>query len=233
MTTGPRYPNQQLRAVALETYFLGRLSVFTDAALVQKRFAEAFPKLYVPHTKGGEALYLRPFQLRSADDTSALAISLNQVSYVSLAYPGHQQFLADAIPALSSTLEILGVYQLQRVIFRYENEIGLGRFDDGTLPLESVFGFTLPDSEGPRGLQSCDIDTTRKWDHGQVGVKIGVVTENGGDVLKFSIVVAVLSPGPLADLETRARLAHDEAVRRFESMISEDFRHFLKGEKPA
>ena len=227
--SAPRYPNQQLRAVSLETYFVGRLSVLTKLDVVQENLRTRLPKLFVPNARPDEALALRPFMLGAEDDSEAVAVAVNQASYVSRSYPGHEAFLARGCPMLADALRVVGVDRLERVLYRYENEVALGRDTNGALPLQNVFQFAMPDGLPVSGVTNLHVDFTRVWERGRTGLEIRLEERAPGTILRFFVVAAVAPGGDVGELAGTAQVAHDEAVRLFEQIISDSFRTLISG----
>jgi hypothetical protein len=134
-------------------------------------------------------------------------------------------------------LKELGVSDLTRVIYRYENALSLAREDQGTLgALTRAFprlAPTLFEGRAFRQLESsAEVVFSEKLDgtdvHGGEGFRVQV--EPGPiEVLRLH-VHAMIEHTKVASLASMAALAHTHAVAMFESVISEEFRGFLKGD---
>lgn len=232
-SAGPRCPNQQLNSVGVETYFSGRFSAVANLPLVQDRFGDRLPNLWVPNSKDGAATDLQPYQLRDDAQTEALAIAINQVAYVCLNnYPGYAAFSESAVDVLTETLGLLGVTELQRVAYRYKNEIGISRDDEGLLPIDRILELSgLPKWCGLGAYSALDIGFSRPWDHGSVGLEISVEGSSPQEVLRVAIVAMYIPAGPCSDLAKFTSDAHDEAFACFDGMITSGFRAFLESEE--
>lgn len=231
---GPKYPNQQLRSVSLETFFKGRLSVAGQFDRVQEEFEDRLPNLFVPNAIPGKAIALQPYQLRDNENRESLAVAVNQASYISYAYPGHERFLDEARKCLTRTFEILSVSDLDRVVFRYENEVLVRRREEGTLPLEDVLQVPkinyMEDGDGIFALRT---EIRRKWEHGYIDINAAAEPEDDetGDVFRFVIAATVMPAGSASKLMEFAGLAHDRAFTCFEALITDDFRSFIAAEE--
>ena len=230
-TSGPEYPNQQLKSVSLETYFKGKLDVVIRLGEVQARFSERLSELYVPNVQAGDALALRPYQLRPPDQSETLAVAVNQATYASFRYPGYTAFIAQATTFLEPTLAILGIDRLERVVYRYENEIALSRDENQEIPVQEIVCVAAVDVEGVLGVRALDVSWTRRWLHGTVGAKVVVeaAPHLGIDVLRISIFAEHNPAGAAASLRDYADSVHALARSVFESMITAEFRTFLRG----
>ncbi len=148
--TGPKYPNQQLRSVSIETFFRGRLDAAARMGDVQREVEARLPDLFVPHVRHGEAVALRPYQLRDEEGTRSLALSFNQATFVAFEYPGHEAFIAEGLEMLRVTLGLMGVEELTRIAYRYDNAFDLPRSEGGAVSL-SVGGDVLSVPRSPEG----------------------------------------------------------------------------------
>jgi hypothetical protein len=224
---GPKYPNQQLRAVSLETYFPGQFSVLSGLASVQGRLRSQLPNLFVPNIEPGQAPALRPFQLRDPKNTESLAFAINQAAYVSFQYPGFLVMKPRAVSLIRDALRDLGVETLNRVIYRSDNEIGISRNEKSVLPLDRILKLDLPGWCGSQ-FTKLELGSQWVWEKGHVAVEVRVEGAPGSEMLKISIAAAMTANvGPVTDLDDYADATHHEANRIFEAMITDGFRSYI------
>lgn len=221
----PRYPNQQLRSVSLETFFSGRFAAPLAWPVVQEMVAAQMPRLFVPGDIPHQAPALRPYQLRSEDNTRSLALAINQVTYIAFEYPGFEEFEAEAVPLVQRVHELIGVTTCTRVAFRYENAIGVGRSEFGTLGLGEVLALDFPEWLGRDEFRELTLEWRRGWEHGEIYAKVFQEAEGGRDVLRLSIAADVRDT---AELAKATKLAHVQAHDVFDKMITAKFRSFLE-----
>lgn len=181
----------------------------------------------MPNVEHGEAAALRPYQLRDMLGLESLAIAVNQVSYVSFRYPGFDALKARALPMLEESLALLGVPSLNRVIYRYENEVGIQRDDKGALPLDRILRLELPGwCGGP--FTKLDLSLQRAFTKGSIAVHARVEDVGGSEVLRVTVAAAIPAEGQsTGTLAAHAEAAHEEASATFEAMITEDFRSYI------
>ncbi len=228
--SGSPYVNQTVKAVRLEAFFRGHFDVLPRFGIVQTRLREQFPDLLVPNVTGiGEPLALRPFQLRNKASADALGLAIHQVSYVSWSYPGFEKFGERAVGLMSGALKDLQIDQLERVNFQYDNELGIPRLPDGSLPLDQL----LQVGAQVGGDLGRFLDIDMKWSRQAPGGRLhhSVLVERGevGDKLKFTIAAEVAPAGAAADLGEFARRAHAQARGYFDKLITPGFHAFLQG----
>lgn len=223
---GPGYPNQQLANVSLEFVFKGRFAIYATLAQLQDRYAERFDTVLVPNAQFGTSPALQPFWLRSSANSDSLLVALNQVSYQTERYAGHDTFVATAVPLLSDALVLSGT-KPERVQYRYRNLIGLGRRDDGTIALDAVLQHDRIQAMFLTSCTQVHIDTKEKFDDGAELASQLVV--DAGDVLKLDLtgIAHVASD----DVVAAIKRAHHLASSRFEDLICEAFREELRGTK--
>lgn len=229
---GPKYPNQQLKAVSLEAFFPGELSTLSSFGAVQQAFAASFPKLFVPNVRAGEAYALRPYVLRNDAQDRAVNLAVNQISYLATVYPGYASFSADAIPAIQTALEIIKPRTLNRVVFRYENEVGIQRQSDKSLPIDRIFpGVLHPQLNG--ACRSIDVQYECAFKNGSAsgsrGYHARVEERSGNEVLLVTVYCGVENTKSIGDFAAAAQVGHDVAYGLFETLISEEFRKFISG----
>ncbi len=234
MGSGPKYPNQQLRSVSLETYFPGELRALAAFGDIQEALRESLPNLFVPNVQPGEAVALRPFQLRDAEQTKSLALALNQATFVAFAYPGYEAFSAEAVRTVGQALAWLKPAKLNRVVYRYENELGLARDAEGALGIERIFPAIVPkvfaEGELVGTTKTINSATEHAWRaNGFAGVRgFHARAEDIGTSLVFKITVFGAVEGcAIADLEKATAAAHEVGVGLFEALISPAFRDFI------
>ncbi len=234
MNNSPKYPNQQLKSVSLETYFPGRLGLFSALGQIQAQVEERLPNLFVPNVKEGEASALRPFQMRDSAGHRSLAVAVNQASFLSFKYPGYEAFAAEAVPVLQGALGVLEKPRLNRVVYRYENELGLSREDSGIEMAAAAFpGIAVPvlangALSGP--LLRVNATYEHAWQRDGLGGSRGFharVEEAPGMPVFRVTVFASVEDCNCDVLRVAADAAHAVSVELFEALISESFRKFI------
>jgi len=198
---------------------------------VQKTFGDRFPNLLVPHAQEGRAVALQPYHLKNEALEESLAIALNQATYISFAYPGYPHFVKNALEILSTTLKLLGVLQLQRVAYRYENEIAVERRADGTLPIEEVLELPIDARARGDGLFDISFESRRKWIHGSFITRLAVDDDADSDLVRLTLVAIIEPAGSVEQLAAYAKSTHDFAYEQFESLITKDFREYIRQPK--
>ena len=227
MSKGPKYPNQQLQSVTFETFFRGRLDAPTRMGDVQREFESRLPDLFVPTVKTGEPLALRPFQLRDTASTRSLAISFNQASFVAFDYPGFESFRDESLEVVERTLEVMGVDELTRVAYVYDNAIEIPARDNGVMPLDLILKLDFPEWMGRDGFAQLDLEWKRPHSTGAVMGKLFQEREGPVPVLRLFLRAEAEPGGARGDLRKQIEATHSLASGMFDSVITDRFRDFL------
>ncbi|GMV15496.1 MAG: hypothetical protein AMXMBFR56_37200 [Polyangiaceae bacterium] len=234
MPTGPKYPNQQLRSVSLETYFPGRLSVYGVLGEIQASVERTLPNLFVPNLQPGEPAALRPFQMRDAAQQRSLAVAVNQVTFVTFKYPGHESFIDEALPIVSAALDRIRPPTLNKVVYRYENEVGIARDEAKGLAVDVTFPGVVPGVFGGKQSRAINAAYEHGWNaNGLQGAHgFHARTEDEGGVMVFKVTVFGSVEGcEISHLATATKEAHRVGLELFEALISPGFRDFISSTK--
>ena len=230
MAKGPKYPNQQLRSVSLETYFPGRLGAYAVLGDIQADVEKTLPNLFVPNFQPGDAAALRPFQMRDSGQQRSLAVAVNQVTYVGFVYPGYAAFIEEALPIVQTALDRIKPATLNKVVYRYENEIGMARDESKNLAVDLTFPGVLPSLVGGGHTRAVNAAFEQGWQsdelHGARGFHARVEEDGGATVFKVTVFGSVDSC-EVVKLRTAADEAHRIGFELFESLISDGFREFI------
>lgn len=234
--SGPLYPNQPLVEVATEVRFEGDLNVEMIRPKYQGMIRDQYPRLMVSGAQEGVAPSLQPIRFEDEDKRSGMQLAINSFSYFSHEYPGHEVFLAQATEKLGMFLGLLGAVRVTRVGWRYINSLPFTR-ENGSLPLSrffqdnDVFGNALKDDFEDL---SCHLSMPKKGKHLNVKLQSALSTvELGAETLildidafgMYSPSVSMDAPAVMAEIHSMHNLAYDT----FESLISDNYRAYLKG----
>jgi uncharacterized protein (TIGR04255 family) len=230
---GPKYPNQQLRSVSLETYFPGQLGTYAALGEIQAQVEKTLPNLFVPNFQPGEPAALRAFQMRDEAQTRSLAVAVNQVSFITFAYPGYDTFMEEALPVVSAALGCIKPSTVNRVIYRYENELGMNRDQAKGLAVDLTFPGIVPPVFTGTPCRAVNAAYEHGWGtsvlHGARGFHARTEEDRGATVFKVAVFGSVESC-EVGALEQAAAEAHRVGIELFEALISPGFRKFISSD---
>jgi uncharacterized protein (TIGR04255 family) len=163
---------------------------------------------------------------------------VNQATLTSFDYPGYAAFAGEAVPLLTAVLRGIKPRKLNRVVFRYENVIGMSRDDDGTLPAEAVFPGIIPKVFDPsRGATPANSINSAYEHTCSAGRYKGVRgfharAEDGDGFTTFKVTVfGAVEKCEILELAAATEVAHDIGYRLFEQLISDSFRKLISSSR--
>lgn len=231
MTDGCRYPNQQLKLVSAEVYFAGRMSTLLRLDELQQALLPQFSNLLVPISRNDLAPALQPYQLTTEGGAEAVSVAVNQIAFAMTQYPGFQNFGSRAEQLISDALKLFGIGSIDRVVFRYENEIGVQKSPDGAVPVRDVFKLGMEQWCEGQPITLVDFRWNTKLDRGIQFGHLRTEDHPTGSLIKLSVGAIVMPAGESTNLREYLALAHDRAVACFERVITDEFRAFISQKK--
>ncbi len=189
------------------------------------------PLLFVPAAQPGISPALQPYQLRSESGDQVLSVAVNQVSYSTGSYPGFESFSKAAAERIGRALELFEVRRLERVVYRYENEVGVQKAEDGSIAMADVFDIGQAKwATGP--LLNADVGITTQPSPGlQQIVRLRTEEVPTGAVIRLTVAALVSPAGEATELSEIIAKAHASAVTCFEAIITDTFREYISGAK--
>ncbi len=233
---GPLYPKQPLVEVATEVNFRGILAIETARADFQEKISSEYPNLFVPYAKDGIAPALQRVRFENEAGNFGVQLAINSFSFYSRQYPGSAIFIAEAKRLFEIIEPILKPLRLTRIGWRYINVIPYVR-ENGNVPLLRFFS---TDTFLGTGVNSeydkvfINVETRKKDMHTRLRLFSSsseneperesiildtdtYIGEGGMSILDRSDAVAMISE------------AHDGGRDTFESIITGEYREYIKG----
>lgn len=227
----PKYANQQLRSVTLEVNFSGQLGTYAVLGSIQEAFADAFPLVFVPQVQSGDAVALRPFQLRSESQHRSIAVAVNQASFIAFSYEGFDSFSLEGFGVLEPILRLIKPKALTKVVYRYENEIGVSADARGFIGVERVFPGAIPAVFDGKQTRLLNAAYEHGWNDGTFsgvyGLHARTEDPSGMKVLKVQ-TFASAEDCRVDQLRQATGAVHRVAVDLFEDIISPAFRDLIR-----
>ena len=235
--SSPLYPNQPICEVATEARFLGDLKIDQIRAPFQKKINEDYPTLKVPAALQGVAPSLQPIRFESSLGDSAVQLAINSISYVSKNYRGYEEFLNAFVLATQPFFDLIPEIHVTRVGWRYINRINFTR-EDGLLPLYRIF--KQNDLFGTAlicELEEVSYKAVAPKGDSRLSVKVEAshsLNDSTEEAILLDIdAFQVMDPPVVMNGENvilSVKAMHDVARATFESLITDGYREFLKGD---
>jgi uncharacterized protein (TIGR04255 family) len=231
------FKNAPLRSTIFQLRFAGETAIETARPRIQEAVRAELPKLYVPKVIPDVPLALQPYVFRSADETEAMEIALNTMSYTTTHYEGYANFKARALHFVGHFREAVPqVEELNRVGLRYVNHIRfLRETKQSAIPLNDFLNVHLGLPTGiPASLT--EINTVFGVDMGEGKLRVAIRHERDDDSLRDERLVLdfdfAQGPGLEIDkIEEYLERAHAHTKQIFVDLISERYLPVIRGEE--
>lgn len=226
------YPNAPLGQAIFEIRFPGEPAVECQRDGFYEIVRKEFPSVRVPMAGPGDAIALKPYEFRSADEKKWLSMSINRFAFSRLEYQGYQGFAEEAMNYVAQFVKRFHISTISRTGLRYINTILFTR-EDGLLPLERYFKLTI-------GLPSIIPSS-----FSELNLRIDVPTDTGSLTIRLEPVISPdrtreafvldfdyrktrdLTP---ENLRQYVDESHDHIKSVFEGIITDEFRQVMRGE---
>jgi uncharacterized protein (TIGR04255 family) len=230
ISTDDVYPNSPLRGVVFEVRFPGEPAVECHRDQLFARVREHFPQVLVPKLREGEAAALTPYHFQNADGSAALLTAMNLFAYRTSSYGGFATFRSEALRWLAEFRQLFAISRLNRTGLRYTNVIpyppGQG------FPLAHFLNLQI--NLGGQRIERFEqfFMTSRiPVGDGFLTIQIGDADVEGGDAIVLDFDFAKEGELLIDDIETHLDQSHEETKRLFESLLTEGYRAYLRGEE--
>jgi len=229
------YPNQPLTDVAAEVRFCGDMQVECERHRFWDKIRDEYHAILVPYAEAGKSPALQHYRFRNAESGQTVSVALNSFAYSEAKYRGHKKFIAEFVRLARLFSETYPkISKLSRIGWRYINLMTFSR-EEGLLPLSRILKFHA-DLPLKMFEHSSSIDLT--WASKLAGADVVLRLANvprkevpGQEALLLDIDYAVaakdLSWDDVPDAVAKARVSGREI---FESIISDSYRKYLRGE---
>ena len=218
------------------------IAEYTNALSVNPEFAEAYTFRGFAHFKRGrsdlavedftEAIALKPYEFRSADQKKWLSMSINRFAFSTIEYQGYRGFAKEALKYVSKFVKQFHLSTISRTGLRYINAILFTR-EDGLLPLDRYFNLTIGLPSGlPSSVSVLDLRLDVPIDTGSLTIRLEPVLSPDGTREAFVLDFDYSKTKDLTPNHLRKYIdeSHNYTKRFFEAIITDEFRQVMRGE---
>lgn len=231
-TTEGVYPNQPVVEVVCEIRFPGELAMECRRDGFQAKVRKKYPHLLVPNVRDGQAIALEAYRLTNEDQTSGIMMAVHRFSYFVKTYQGHTKFQKEFLRLAQILAGIVPLEQLNRFGLRYINVIPFAR-ENGLLPLKRLLnlGITVPSGVSDE-FQNLAIVLVNEAKGGTLTTRLepALQQQTKQEALVLDFDFAFKKNLRFSKLGSYLKTAHTEIRNQFESLITDEYRQFLKGE---
>ena len=229
------YPNQPLSDVASEIRFKGEMRVECERHLFWEEIRKEYPDILVPYFEQGQPAALQHYKFRNPDSGRTVAVALNSLVFSEANYSGHKSFIGEfgrLIALFRSVYPELGL--ISRVGWRYINVIPFSR-EDGLIPVNRFLRLdvSLPSMLFQR-TAALDLHWSGRHFDGEVTIRLAAVVQK--DVKQQEAMLLDIDFGKTgpkiewADVQEVIEDARSKCRAIFENLITDKYRHYLRGE---
>ncbi|HBI23940.1 MAG: hypothetical protein A2Y48_02650 [Nitrospirae bacterium RIFCSPLOW2_12_42_9] len=233
MKKNPIYPNTPLVETVFEIRFTGEPAVECKRDEFFYKIRSKYPKVYVPKLKEAvQALALEPYHFRSEDDKTGVMIALNRFAFFTKEYKGFNSFKKETLMLMKIFTGMFKITKLNRTGLRYINIIPFAREND-IIPVNNYlnFGINFPEVY-PKQYNSLSIAFKALTEAGSITTRLenNVSIEGSQEVILLDFDYAKENNLSTSKLEHYLEESHKYTKQMFESLITDTYRSYLKGE---
>jgi uncharacterized protein (TIGR04255 family) len=227
------YPNSPLVEVIFEIRFPGEPAVECRRHEFYAAVREEYPEVFVPEIQVGGAPALQPYRFGKLDRSAGIMLGIDKFAYYARKYPGYNQFKKEFLRWASEFNKLFHLSNLKRTGWRYINIIPFTR-ESGSIPLKRFFNLVLHLSEAiPDRHENLNITLISKMDDCSVTTRLESIIspDTSREALLLDLDCVKSKDLVFSKTETYIEESHRVARNLFESLITEGYREYLKGEE--
>jgi uncharacterized protein (TIGR04255 family) len=227
------YPNSPLVEVVFEIRFPGEPAVECRRDEFYAAVREEYPEVFVPEIQVAGAPALQPYRFGKLDRSAGIMLAIDKFAYYTRKYPGYKEFEREFLTVLSKFHELFRLEKLKRTGWRYINIIPFTR-EGGNIPLKRFLNFGLHLPQGiSEQYENLSITSISKIDNCSVTTKLESIisSDRSREALLLDFDCAKSKGLLFSKTETYIEESHKVARKLFESLITDSYREYLRGEE--
>ena len=233
------YPNSPLVEVVFEIRFPGEPMVECRRHEFFARVRDEYPRVLVPQMQVPGFPALEPYRFEREDRCAGMLLAIDKFGYYTRRYPGFREFRGTFLKLMSAFGEMFNIARLKRTGWRYINVIPFTR-EGGNIPLNrflDVGPFLRGDHMGSvrasrEQYENLNITLMLKIDRCSVTTKLESIisSDQSREALLLDFDCAKLENLMFPETEAYIDESHQVARNLFETLITERYRQYLRGE---
>ncbi len=233
------YPNSPLIEVVFEIRFPGEPAVECRRHEFYDMVRDQYPKVLVPQIQVGISPALQPYRFERGDESAGIMLAIDKFAYYARKYPGYLEFKQEFLRLVSLFGKLFNLSKLKRAGWRYINIIPFIR-DSGNIPLQKFFNIVsfFPKSElystkkEPEQYKNLSITLISMINNCSITTKLEslITSDMAREALVLDFDCAQEKDLLLSKTETYIEENHRIAKNLFETLITGNYRQYLRGE---
>jgi len=226
------YPNQPLIEVVCEAHFPANMAIECRKDLFHAKIKNKYSEILVPQVQMGKAMPLEVYRFEKKDRSAGVMLAINKFSFYEKKYEGHKKFIREFMRLARLLGETYSISKIDRLGWRYINLIPFTR-EDGIVPLQRFLTVSLnvPNSVSER-FENLSIVFISRVADGSITTKIesAVREDRQQEALVLDFDFAMTENLHFSKLGDYVIMAHEHTSALFESLITDQYRQYLRGE---
>jgi uncharacterized protein (TIGR04255 family) len=233
------YPNSPLVEVVFEIRFPEEPIVECRRHEFYNAVRGDYPKVIVPQIQAGGFPALEPYRFEKLDGSAGIMLAIDKFAHYARKYPGYEKFKEGFLKLAEKFEGLFHLSSLKRTGWRYINIIPFTR-ERGYIPLGRFFNLrshltaTIPSPMDISGhCKNLSTTLILKIDDCSVTTKLESIISSDGtrEALLLDFDCAKSKDLMFSKTETYIKESHKIARNLFESLITDSYRKYLKGEE--
>ena len=234
------YPNSPLVEVVFEIRFPGEPMVECRRHEFYDHVRSDYPRVLVPQIKAEGFPALEPYRFEKANGSAGIMLAIDKFAYYARKYPGYEEFKEELLKLASKFDKLFHLSNLKRTGWRYINIIPYTR-ENGSIPLKRFFNFDLylprreliTQIDAPEQYENLSITLISRIDNYSITTKLESIISSDGsrEALLLDFDCAKSKDLLFSKTETYIEESHRIARNLFESLITDSYRKYLRGEE--
>ena len=226
------YPNSSLVEVVCEIRFSAELAIECKRNEFFDKIRDTYPNILLPQSIGIQTNPVTAYRFENESQNAGITLALNRFSFYEKDYLGHKKFIKEFTRLANTLIETYPLRDLQRLGWRYINIIPFSR-EDGIVPLNRFVaaGIKVPEGISDQ-FENLGIVFVSKVEGGAITTRIESILRSNDqqEALLLDFDFAMTEKLQPSKIETYAKRAHKQTRALFESLITDEYKQYLREE---
>ncbi len=226
------YPNSSLVEVVCEIRFSAELAIECKRNEFFDKIRDTYPNILLPQSIGIQTNPVTAYRFENESQNAGITLALNRFSFYEKDYSGHKKFIKEFTRLANTLIATYPLRDLQRLGWRYINIIPFSR-EDGIVPLNRFVAAGIKVSEGISDqFENLSIVFVSRVEGGAITTRIESILRSNDqqEALLLDFDFAMTEKLEPSKIETYAKKAHKQTRALFESLITDEYRQYLREE---
>ena len=226
------YPNSSLVEVVCEIRFSAELAIECKRDEFFDKIRDTYPNILLPQSTGIQTNPVTAYRFENESQNAGITLALNRFSFYEKNYSGHKKFIKEFTRLANTLIATYPLRDLQRLGWRYINIIPFSR-EDGIVPLNRFVaaGIKVPEGISDQ-FENLGIVFVSRVSDGAITTRIESILRSNDqqEALLLDFDFAMTEKLQPSKIETYAKKAHKQTRALFESLITDEYRQYLREE---